>query len=1287
MYGKIITITVTFFLFSFYSTKAQRNCGTMDYLLQQQQMDSSIIQKMQAIEVQTSQYINNKGSQRSTGQVITIPVVVHVVYNTTAQNISDAQIQSQITALNKDFRKLNADTSSIPSAFKSLASDILIQFALAVRDPNGNTTSGIVRTSTSTTSFSTNNNVKYTANGGHDAWPAASYLNLWVCNLGSSLLGYAQFPGGAAATDGVVINYTAFGTTGTATSPFNLGRTATHEIGHWLNLRHIWGDATCGDDLVYDTPTQQTMNYNCPTFPHVTCSNGANGDMFVNYMDYTNDNCMYMFTAGQSARMNALFDAGATRESLLNSMGLTPVVTCNTPASVSTSNNTGTAATISWGSVSGSTAYVLQYKLNTDVNFTNINTTSTNYTLTNLTQAQTYAVQVYAVCPSGNSNASTLVNFTNAGIQSVSSNASLCLNDSITLIVTPAGAYSYSYQWKKNGTIINGATSSFYLVKMNSAADSGNYSVVVSQAGYSYASNPINVSLKSKPQISSQPVSQNVCPGSSFSLSVATNAGANTVYQWYKNGSQITGATSAVYNVTSASTSDTASYYVNVFNACGTNSNAALIQLKTNTNFNTQPVSQSRPLNSSCLFTCSGVGSGNISYQWRKNNIPISGATNASLQINNLSYSDTGTYSVTLSADCRSINSSDAYLSIITPTPGYEARIENEQLISNTEYQFDIVLYATSPLSSWELSGFTVGIGINPLWRNGATINSSSAALLMSGTSEMKSSPNQIPSSATFSASTPNRIQIASTSTPGAGNGTIITTGGKRLIRVRLQATSGSFSSQYTPDLYFLFSSYPSSLSAYINGVNTVVAGSSTNTVNGYKASDGASNLKTAHYTSGNGWNQTFWSGSSNYLSIANSPQNNEEAVVLNTSNLNLSNLICRGLSIGNAVQLNVNSTNTIQANGPIRLDGQLGGNLILSGANQNISGNGNMQLNRLFAGGGGNKNISLSSASIITDSVSISGNTNLINTNSSLTLPCNAHLYIENGSAQTGLTLNNITTQITQQAGSLDACVNDSIAFAIQALGNNLSYQWQKNNTSIAGANQSFYSINNFKLSDSGNYRVIVSGLCGSVNSQNYKLAQKSSCNSAFAFTLVAFIEGFWTTNSMTAVLNNIDGMSSTTLTDSIQIDFVDSSSQNISYTLNSIIQSNGQMNIQVPSALLNKSYYLVLKHRNAVETWSASPIVLTSNGVFDFSSNAQAVFGNNVKAVNANQYLIYSGDIDHDGIINNSDIVILDNDNTNMLSGYIDSDLNGDGVVTNDDAVILDNNNANFIGTIKPF
>lgn len=308
---------------------AQSRCSSNEYLQSQLQQDPTLQQRMQAIEQHTQQY----ATQPTAGQraVITIPVVVHVVYNTTAQNVSDAQIQSQITQLNLDYRKLNTDWTSTPSGFQSLVADYEIEFCLATRDPNGNSTNGIIRKQTSSTSFSTNDNVKRTANGGDDAWPSSSYLNLWVCNLSGGTLGYAQFPGGAAATDGVVINYTAFGTIGTAASPYNKGRTATHEVGHWLNLYHIWGDdgTSCnGSDNVNDTPNQADQHYGCPNFPQVSCSNGPNGDMFMNYMDYTDDACMYMFTAGQKARSSALFATGGSRASLLNSLGCAGV---NTP--------------------------------------------------------------------------------------------------------------------------------------------------------------------------------------------------------------------------------------------------------------------------------------------------------------------------------------------------------------------------------------------------------------------------------------------------------------------------------------------------------------------------------------------------------------------------------------------------------------------------------------------------------------------------------------------------------------------------------------------------------------------------------------------------------------------------------------------------------------------------------------------------------------------------------------------------------------------------------------------
>ena len=240
-------------------------------------------------------------------KVLTIPVVVHVVYNSADENISEAQIKSQIAALNRDFSAANPDKTKTPAVWQGLVSNARVRFALAKKDPKGKPTKGITRTKTKEASFNTNDAVKRKASGGATAWPTGKYLNLWVCTLGGGLLGYAQFPGGQAATDGVVILNTAFGTKGTASPPFNLGRTAVHEVGHWLNLNHIWGDANdcSGTDHVADTPSAQMPNFGTPDFPHVTCNNGPNGDMFVNYMDYVDDAAMVMFTAGQVARMQA----------------------------------------------------------------------------------------------------------------------------------------------------------------------------------------------------------------------------------------------------------------------------------------------------------------------------------------------------------------------------------------------------------------------------------------------------------------------------------------------------------------------------------------------------------------------------------------------------------------------------------------------------------------------------------------------------------------------------------------------------------------------------------------------------------------------------------------------------------------------------------------------------------------------------------------------------------------------------------------------------------------------
>jgi hypothetical protein len=234
---------------------------------------------------------------------IVIPVVVNVLYRTAAENISDAQIQSQIDVLNNDYNATNPDFNSVPSEFAGVAANVGISFELVK----------IIRKATNKTSWGTRDVMKNAKRGGIDPTSPATTLNMWACTIGGGILGYAQFPGGSSATDGVVIDSNYFGVSGAASYPYNLGRTGSHEVGHWMNLRHIWGDASCGNDLVSDTPVHKTSNFGVPTYPYVSTCLPAHNEMTMNYMDYTDDRGMYMFTNGQKSRMSALFVSGGAR--------------------------------------------------------------------------------------------------------------------------------------------------------------------------------------------------------------------------------------------------------------------------------------------------------------------------------------------------------------------------------------------------------------------------------------------------------------------------------------------------------------------------------------------------------------------------------------------------------------------------------------------------------------------------------------------------------------------------------------------------------------------------------------------------------------------------------------------------------------------------------------------------------------------------------------------------------------------------------------------------------------
>lgn len=318
---------------------AQDRCGTVEYA-------KSLHGNDPLYRLNFEQWLSDRmvlrgrspRTARQQAQPYRIPVVVHVVHNGepvgVGANISDAQIESQIRVLNEDFQRLNADTVNTPSQFAAVAGRLNLQFVLAKQDPEGFATSGIVRVNggRSVWSMSDNYDLKRTS-----YWPAEEYMNIWVCNLADPYVGYAQMPESTLQgmetsstnrlTDGIVIWYKAFGSS--ADGSFNLdpvfdkGRTATHETGHFLGLIHIWGDDNnecSGTDYVADTPNQAGRTSGCPSHPRTDACGQV--IMFQNFMDYTDDDCMNLFTEGQIARTITVLENSPRRMSLLTSPGL-----------------------------------------------------------------------------------------------------------------------------------------------------------------------------------------------------------------------------------------------------------------------------------------------------------------------------------------------------------------------------------------------------------------------------------------------------------------------------------------------------------------------------------------------------------------------------------------------------------------------------------------------------------------------------------------------------------------------------------------------------------------------------------------------------------------------------------------------------------------------------------------------------------------------------------------------------------------------------------------------------
>ncbi|MDN5211139.1 choice-of-anchor J domain-containing protein [Fulvivirgaceae bacterium BMA12] len=319
------------------SVLGQKRCSTMEYEAyrrnQNPKMETSKIFENWLVKRIAHKKFTTPGAKTSAA-VVTIPVVVHVVHMGEpvgqGSNISDAQIISQIEVLNEDFRRLNSDASETLPVFAPVADDMEIEFTLAKQTPEGLPTDGIVRVLSDQSSYGLRDAIKLS---NLSYWPAEDYLNIWVTTLGSSLLGFAQFPVSSLEgledasnnrlTDGLVMRYQSFGsnTKGTFPSliaPYDRGRTATHEMGHFFGLRHIWGDGNCSqDDFCLDTPSSSSEHEGC-NLARESCGQLS---MVQNYMDYTDDVCMNLFTSDQKERMRTVLESSPRRQSLTTSSG------------------------------------------------------------------------------------------------------------------------------------------------------------------------------------------------------------------------------------------------------------------------------------------------------------------------------------------------------------------------------------------------------------------------------------------------------------------------------------------------------------------------------------------------------------------------------------------------------------------------------------------------------------------------------------------------------------------------------------------------------------------------------------------------------------------------------------------------------------------------------------------------------------------------------------------------------------------------------------------------------
>ncbi|MCE3227648.1 MAG: hypothetical protein K0S32_2199 [Bacteroidetes bacterium] len=709
----------------------QQRCGTPE----PPQGFENWIQSLPPIN-NANQVGKNTQSQSSTMSVFNIPVVVHVIHNneavntigaTSGGNLNAAQIQDQINILNEDYNGLNPDTANIPTVFKPYLGKFQFNFCLAVVNPTGGIMAepGIDRVNRQTAGFTAPPwNTTYITNTIKPAtiWNTSKYMNMWVCSISGGILGYATWPAqgttglsgiptpsGTATSDGLVMLNTAFGSIGTAVSgaPYNLGRTAVHEIGHWLGLRHIWGDATCGNDFCNDTPPAQTSNFNCPTHPYKlgTCAGNTTGEMTMNYMDYTNDACMYMFTADQKNRAQLVMTNSPNRSPLLtstvcnlpsigNDIGIQYVVSPTYSQVVTCSNSiTPIVKLFNYGSTTISSA-TLSYKVDAGATQTVAwagslaPSTSVNVTMpvvSNLTNgAHVYSVNIGS--PNGgtdmnSSNNYNAQNFSISGSFTLSTAASpgtVCAGSSATLT---GGGSATTYSWNPGAIVGANATVT---------PASATIYTLTGKTGTCVNTKTIQVSVNPSPTVTVN--SSTLCGGGTATLT-ATGA---TTYSWN------TGATTAVINPSPAS--------LTVYTVTGTSSGCTNVKTATVT-VNTSPTVtvNSATVCSGTSATLTAIGAG--TYSWN------TGATTAVL---NPTPASTTVYTVTgTSSGCTNVKTATVTVNT-TPT----VTVNSATICSGTS----ATLTATGATTySWNTGATTAVLNPSPVSLTVYTVTGTSA--------------------------------------------------------------------------------------------------------------------------------------------------------------------------------------------------------------------------------------------------------------------------------------------------------------------------------------------------------------------------------------------------------------------------------------------------------------------------------------------------------------------------------------------------------------------------------